>query len=352
MAGRPLSVGNILIVAFVTDQDTSLSRHPPPDAPVLEAQPADERRRTAGPGISVYAEMLLLSFIFGVSPVASKFAAEGFAVFTVAVLRVLIASVAFVPIIVAVQRGRPRLTGRDVGWFLVLGATGFLIFGSLYFLGLQLTTASHAVIVFGAGPMATALLSALILREALTGEKLGGIVLTVVGVALIVVSSGANIVAGSVAGDLAMLGAIVSWSFYSIFAKRLIERFGALLTTAYSVLAGTILLLPVALFTGMTPATLAAAPTAAWLGVLFSGLVSTVLAYILWNRGVSSIGPTLTSVFSNLAPVWGFIYAFLLRGEQITVWHLLSGILVVGGVTLANRSGLLQALGQRSGATA
>lgn len=65
---------------------------------------------------------------------------------------------------------------------------------------------------------------------------------------------------------------------------------------------------------------------------------------VISNRGVRAIGPTLTMIFANTAPVWGFVTALLLRGEVITRWHVLSGVLVVGGVLLANRTGLLQSL--------
>lgn len=295
----------------------------------------------------VYGEMLLLSLIFGVSPVASKFAALGFSVFTVAALRVLIATIAFIPLMLIVERGFPRITRGEAGRFLVLGATGFLIFSSLYFYGLNLSPASHAVIVFGAGPIVSAVLAGFILHETLNAEKIGGIVVTVIGVAIIVLSTGANLAEGSVLGDLAFLAAISSWSVYSILAKPLIARHGAPRTTAYSVMAGTLLLTPLALWQGMSIAELTAAPIDAWLGIIFSGFISTVIAYILWNRGVQSIGPTLTMVFSNLAPVWGFVAAYFLRGEAITVLHIASGALVVGGVLLANRTGLLQAIRAR-----
>lgn len=301
----------------------------------------------SSPTLGVYAEMLLLSLIFGVSPVASKFAADGFPVFTVAALRVLIATAAFIPILFFVRPRWPRPSGRECAWFLLLGATGFLIFSGLYFLGLQLSSASHAVVVFGAGPMITALFAALILKEALSLEKVAGIVITLAGVVVIVASSGTGLSSGSVLGDLALLGAITSWGFYSIYAKPLIATFGPIVVTAYSVMAGTLLLTPIALLTGMDLATLTMAPGDAWLGILFSGLVSTVIAYILWNRGVRSIGPTLTMVFSNLAPVWGFITAYVLRGEVITAWHLLAGACVIAGVFLANRSGLLAGLRHR-----
>ena len=112
--------------------------------------------------------MTLAGMILGVSTVAGKYATEGFPVFTATAIRYLIAATAFVALMFLFERRWPRPTLRDCGWFLILGLTGYLGFGGLFYLGLQLTSASHAAVVSGANLMVTGLLSALILREALT----------------------------------------------------------------------------------------------------------------------------------------------------------------------------------------
>lgn len=286
--------------------------------------------------------MTLVGLILGVSTVAGKFATDGFTALTASAIRYLIAVVAFVPLVFWLERRWPRPTLRDCGWFLILGLTGYLGFGGLFYLGLQLTSASHAAVVSGANPIVTALISALILREALTAERIGGILLTMVGIALIVLSSGASLASGSVLGDLIVVAAMVCWAFYSICTRRLIGRYSVVIVTAYSGVAGALLLTPIAIATGARPEALVSAPPAAWLGVLYSGTASTVLAYILMNRGIRTIGPTLTMVFTNLSPVWGVVAAWILRGEAITLWQGVAALLVVGGILLANRSGLLR----------
>lgn len=292
--------------------------------------------------LAIYGELVLMGLIFGLSPVASKYAAEGFPVLPLAALRVLIASAAFVPVILIFERRFPIPPWRDVARFVLLGACGFLGFSVLFFYGIGMTTASHGVIFLSAGPMITAILAFWILREALTGERLSGIGLTMCGVALIVWTTSADLAEGSVGGALAILAAMTCWSFYGIFSGPLIARYGAIVVTGYSVMAGAVLLTPFALISGLNVGTLTAAPTESWLGIGFSALVATVLSYILWNRGVAQVGPTLTMIFINTAPVWGFVTAFVIRGEAITVWHILSSVLVVGGVFLANRTVLLQ----------
>lgn len=305
--------------------------------------PADSDRGAGsppGPPLSIYAEMTLVGLILGVSTVAGKFATDGFGALPASAIRYLIAVLAFIPLVSWLERRWPRPTARDCGWFLVLGLTGYLGFGGLFYLGLQLTSASHAAVVSGANPIVTALISAIVLREALTRERVAGILLTMAGVALIVLGSGASLAAGSAFGDLIVVAALACWGFYSIFARRLIGRYSVVVVTGYSGVAGALLLLPVAILAGARPETLVVAPSSAWLGVLYSGTASTVLAYILMNRGIRTIGPTLTMVFTNLSPVWGVVAAWILRGEAITVWHLVAALLVVGGILLANRSGL------------
>jgi drug/metabolite transporter (DMT)-like permease len=92
----------------------------------------------------------------------------------------------------------------------------------------------------------------------------------------------------------------------------------------------------VSLLGGVRPEQLADAPMRSWLAVGFSGGVSVVLSYILWNRALLRLGPTRTAVFVNLSPVWGLLMSWSLEGETLTWFHALGAALIVGGVLAAN----------------
>jgi drug/metabolite transporter (DMT)-like permease len=92
----------------------------------------------------------------------------------------------------------------------------------------------------------------------------------------------------------------------------------------------------VSLLGGFRPEQLVDVPLRSWLAVGFSGGVSVVLSYILWNRALLRLGPTRTAVFVNLSPVWGLLMSWSLEGETLTWFHALGAALIVGGVLAAN----------------
>ncbi len=80
-----------------------------------------------------------------------------------------------------------------------------------------------------------------------------------------------------------------------------------------------------------------AVPLEAWAAVTFSGALSIGLAYLLWYRGVSRLGNTRTSTYSNLVPVLALLVAWAWLGEVPRALQLVGAAVIIGGVTLAQR---------------
>lgn len=136
-----------------------------------------------------YAKLIFASMLWGGGVVASKLATATIPSFTAASLRTAIASLVFIPLLLLADRDRPKLTRRDLRNFFLLGASGFLGFNAIYFIALKHSTASHSALVTGAGPVLTAVLSAILISERLGMGKFVGIGVSTVGVAVVVASS-------------------------------------------------------------------------------------------------------------------------------------------------------------------
>jgi len=78
-------------------------------------------------------------------------------------------------------------------------------------------------------------------------------------------------------------------------------------------------------------------PFMAWAALVFSGLFAIALAYFFWNYGVSRLGSTRTSLYSNLTPPIALFTAWLMLGETLTPQQWLGALLTLGGVILARR---------------
>ena len=76
---------------------------------------------------------------------------------------------------------------------------------------------------------------------------------------------------------------------------------------------------------------------AEWVTIAYLGVVSTVLSYVLFARGIEIIGPTATSSYVFLVPVFGVIGGWLLLDEEIAASMILGFILIVYGVTEVQR---------------
>ncbi|WP_315814331.1 DMT family transporter [Paraflavitalea speifideaquila] len=70
--------------------------------------------------------------------------------------------------------------------------------------------------------------------------------------------------------------------------------------------------------------------------ILYLGAGASVLAFLCWNMAIARLGAARTALFGNLIPVFSILEAVLILGEQFTMVHVLSGILVITGVVIAN----------------
>ena len=142
--------------------------------------------------------------------------------------------------------------------------------------------AGAASLLIAAGPVFTALLSALFLGERLTRLGWGGILLAFTGVSLIALSSGKGL--RFTPGALLILLSAAVAAVYSILSKRSLRRYSALEFTCYSIWAGT---LPMLVFLPGLIHQLPYAAPAATLAVVYLGIFPAAIAYVLWNYALA-----------------------------------------------------------------
>ena len=70
--------------------------------------------------------------------------------------------------------------------------------------------------------------------------------------------------------------------------------------------------------------------------ILYLGAGASVLAFLCWNMAIARLGAARTALFGNLIPVFSILEAVLILGEQFTWVHVVSAVLVIAGVVIAN----------------
>ena len=228
---------------------------------------------------------------------------------------------------------RARLRKEDL---LPLGLSG--LFGvTIYFFfearGIKLTSASHASMIIAVIPVVTLIAEALIFRTRITLLTGIGIALSVLGVVAVVYRPGQAAGAGSLAGDLFMFGACVSWVVYILLSKNLHRRLSELAITAYQSIFGTAFLIPLALLEARqwVPITLAAG-----LNLVYLALFCSALSNFLYVYALSALGPIAVSPYVNLIPVVGVLGGVILLGESIAWTQVLGGAVILAGVLLVS----------------
>jgi drug/metabolite transporter (DMT)-like permease len=230
---------------------------------------------------------------------------------------------------------RMRLPDRaDVPKIALAGFLGISIYHVALNFGEVTVNAGAASMLISAGPVFTALLSVLFLKERLTKLGWGGIFLAFIGVALIALSSGKGL--SFTPGALLILLAAAVAAVYSILSKQSLRRYAAIEFTCYSIWAGT---LPMLVFLPSLLRRFTTAAPPATLAVIYLGIFPAAIAYVLWNQALSRMPASLLSSFLYLTPVIASLIAWVWLGEVPTVLTMVGGTIAIVGVVLVQKWG-------------
>lgn len=238
-----------------------------------------------------------------------------------------------------VLRGTPgprRPAREDIGRVILVGLVGNVAYQLTFIIGIDWTRAGNASLLLSTTPVWTVLLSAWAGHELPTRWVAVGVFGTLLGMVLVVLGGGGDVSLGSetLRGDLLMVLSSVLWSVYTVAGRGPVARYGALRMTTWSLYVGAPVLVLIGL-PSLARTDLGAVSPAAWAGVLYSGLFSIGLAYLLWYRGVQKLGNNRTAVYSNLVPVAALITAWLWLGEVPTPLQLAGAGVILVGLTVA-----------------
>jgi drug/metabolite transporter (DMT)-like permease len=227
-----------------------------------------------------------------------------------------------------------RLRKKDLLPLAVSGLFGVTVYFFFESRGIKLTSASHASLIIAVIPVVTVIAETIFFRTRVSLLTGVGIALSVVGVIFVVDRPGAERGGGSLAGDLFMFGACISWVVYIILSKNLHQRLSEIAITAYQSLFGTAFLVPFALLEmhQWVPITLAAGLNLVYLAVFCSALSNFLYVYSL-----SALGPIAVSPYINLIPVVGVLGGVALLGESLVWNQVVGGAVILAGVILVSR---------------
>ena len=196
----------------------------------------------------------------------------------------------------------------------------------------MLSTAQMGAIITATTPAFMVLFASVILKERPTVRKAISVSLATIGVIAIVGIDNLNM--SSMLGGISLVIAALTWALMSVLVKRIPSEYSQLVVTAYATLIAVAVLTPFVLprlpqieLNELTNPTI-------WGGLLYLGVISTSLAFLLWSRGLQMLNATSGGVFFFFQPVVGTLLGWLVLGETISMMFWIGSVLILLGVTI------------------
>ena len=260
---------------------------------------------------------------------AIAYALASFTPGEVALARLTIGSLCFLALL-AIKRV-PLPARRDWPALALLGVVGLSVYHLCLNYAETRIASGTASILLALIPAATAAVSAIWLRERLSARTLTGLGMALLGVVLVVLTSGKDVRFEPKAA-LVLISVLAS-AIYFVGQKPLFARSSMLGVTAFTFFAGTLGALPFGLD---LPQALAAAPWSHVAALLWLGIAPTFIGYLAWNVALQRVSASQISSFIYFSPPIAVLIGWLWLHEQPGVLTLVGGAITVLGVVLAN----------------
>jgi drug/metabolite transporter (DMT)-like permease len=296
-------------------------------------------RLSLGGKIAALAAVLFAVTMWGLIPVAMRYLVTELSPEAAMVLRLYPAGL--LAILVVLFTGVKRIAWRDWGRIAIASLAGNLGYQILAAYGMASVPASWTGLIFGLEPVFIALFAVLLAGDRLTPWLIGGIFVSMLGTAALMLGSSL-----APSGDVSLTGLMLvtlstmGWGIYTVVIRPVSQKYGAL---PVACLAMAISALPMPLFAGADfPATLASMDATAWMAVGFVVVFGTFLATSAWNYALGQMESSIAGVFLYVQPVVAALGGILLLGESLTWPLVLGGGLIILGVAIAQFGPLMR----------
>lgn len=274
----------------------------------------------------------------------------GFSSMDIVALRGITTSLLLFIFLLVLDKKKLVIKIKDLWCFIGTGIFSIVFFNYCYFKAITLTSLSVAAILLYTAPAIVMVLSAILFREKITKMKLLSLLLTFVGcvfvtgiVSGIISGFGANAGFGaggtnyiSFYGILVGFGAGLGYALYSIFSRYALERgYHSLTISFYTFLFAMIGTAPFVDYSVI--GTICRADFGIVGFVLLFGLLSTVLPYIAYTRGLEDMENGKASIIASIEPVTATLLGVIVYQEKLSFFEIAGVLLVLGAIVLSSK---------------
>jgi drug/metabolite transporter (DMT)-like permease len=224
------------------------------------------------------------------------------------------------------------VTRKDLLYLFGCSFFGVVINQTLFLVGLDMTTPINSSIILSTNPIFAFVFAAIILRERITFLKGTGLAIGLSGILLLILQNGTPDLASSTfLGDVYTLVNTISWAFYTVIIKRMLEKYHPVTVMKWTFLFGMLTNIPAGYhqWSTMEWSTI---PLTAWLEIGFVVVCATYLGYLLISFGLRRLSPTIVSTYTYTQPVIAAYLASLMGQDHIDLVMVISALLIFAGV--------------------
>lgn len=278
--------------------------------------------------------MVISTIFFSGAFIAGKFSVKEFPPFSLTFFRFLIASLIIFGVLV-IKDEQWKIKKQEIPLFLSLGIIGMVGYHIFFFLALKYTSAVNTSLIAAMNPIITTTLSIIFLREKISKRALLGIAISFLGVLLIVTNGSLSMLVNLKLniGDILMVIAVLCFSTYFIMLKGALKKHSPLKCTSYAFLFCTLALTPFT-FYEISTGYLRNTTLLGWSSIFYMAIFCSVIGYLIQQISIKNIGPSKTSLYVNLTPIFSMILAYFILKEQITFIKIFAAALIILGVYL------------------
>ncbi len=236
-----------------------------------------------------------------------------------------------------VNRDAFKIKIKDIWVFVGTGILSLSFFTYCYFVSIRLNGVAIAAVLLYTAPVFVAIISALIFKIRLTIFKIIAIILVVFGCFLVsgVLTGGGYSL--TLTGLLFGIGSGFGYSLYTIFAKVAMQKgYKSLTVTFYTFLFSAFTVVPLSLLEDISVQK--ASPNILLLVIMFLsfGLITGVLPYIFYTKGLGKTDPALASIISTVEPIVASMFGIFVFSEKLTISMILGMLLIVASIIVGS----------------
>lgn len=274
-----------------------------------------------------YAYILSGAALWGMIGLFVMFLYEaGFTPTQVVAVRAISASIFLFIFVSWKKREAIKIKLSDSKYFVGTGIISIVFFNWCMFEAINETSISIASILLYTAPAFVMIFSKIFFKEPLTYKKVSALIITFIGCILVIGIFPNTKEAVSVYGLLVGIGSGFFYALYSIFGKFALAKYSSVTVTTYTFVFAAIAITP---YSSLWHVGILFTKLEVWFSIIGLGFFSTLLAFLLYTKGLESVESSRASIMATVEPVVATLVGFFVFHETLNLWQYIGIIAVI-----------------------